>query len=249
MSDATKLTRTDGRSVDATRPTTVQTEFVSCAEGSVLIQVGRTRVLCNASVEENVPRWMKGSGKGWITAEYSLLPRSTDTRVQRERKSVSGRTQEIQRLIGRSLRAVADLEALGERQIIVDCDVIEADGGTRTASITGAFIALGIALQKLKANSDLENPPSGQVLKHYVTAVSVGVLKGTPILDLCYEEDSAAEVDMNLVFASARDFIEIQGTGEESTFSRQELMQLLELGEKGCTELMALQKQYIPELP
>jgi len=249
MTDATKLTRSDGRSYDAIRPTSVQTDFVSCAEGSVLIQVGRTRVLCNASVEEDVPRWMKGSGKGWITAEYSLLPRSTDTRVQRERKSVSGRTQEIQRLIGRSLRAVADLEALGERQIIVDCDVIEADGGTRTASITGAFIALGIALQKLKANSDLENPPSGQVLKHYVTAVSVGVLKGTPILDLCYEEDSAAEVDMNLVFASARDFIEIQGTGEESTFSRQELMQLLELGEKGCTELMALQKQYIPELP
>jgi ribonuclease PH len=237
--------RSDNRQNNELRPTKITLDFVSCAEGSVLIEVGKTRVLCNASVQEEVPRWMKDSGKGWITAEYSLLPRSTDTRVQRERKSVSGRTQEIQRLIGRSLRAIADLEALGERQVIVDCDVIEADGGTRTASITGAFIALGIALQKVKAAQGLK----GQVLKDYVTAVSVGVLGGTPILDLCYEEDSAAEVDMNIVFASGDKLIEVQGTGEESTFTRQELNELLDLGEKGCGELMALQKTYLPELP
>jgi len=239
------MTRIDNRTNDQLRPINIIENFVSCAEGSFLIEVGRTRVLCNASIESNVPRWLEGKGKGWVTAEYSLLPRSTDSRVQRERKSVSGRTQEIQRLIGRSLRAVTDLEALGENSIIIDCDVLEADGGTRTASIVGAFMALAQAIKIIKSEQGIEK----QILKHFVTAVSVGVLDKTPILDLNYPEDSKAEVDMNVVFADSTNLIEVQGTGEESTFTRAELNQLLDLAEKGCHELMAIQKKYIGELP
>ncbi len=239
------MTRIDERKNDELRPVNIIENFVSCAEGSFLIEVGRTRVLCNASIESKVPRWLEGKGKGWVTAEYSLLPRSTDSRVGRERKSVSGRTQEIQRLIGRSLRAITDLEALGENSIIVDCDVLEADGGTRTASIVGAFMALAQAIKIIKSEQNIDS----QILKKWVTAVSVGVLDKTPILDLNYPEDSKAEVDMNVVFADGTDLIEVQGTGEESTFTRAELNQLLDLAEKGCGELMKIQKQYVGELP
>lgn len=233
------------RENDELRKINIIENFVSCAEGSYLIEVGKTRVLCNASVENNIPKWLEGKGKGWVTAEYSLLPRSTDSRVARERKSVSGRTQEIQRLIGRSLRSVVDLEALGENSIIIDCDVIEADGGTRTASVIGAFMALAAAVKKIKSEQGIKK----QILKKCVTATSVGILKGTPILDLCYIEDSKAEVDMNVVLADGKDLIEIQGTGEESTFTRSELNQLLDLAEKGCNELMKIQMEYIGELP
>jgi ribonuclease PH len=240
------MKRIDQRENNQLRPVKATLDFVQCAEGSCLIEVGRTRVLCNASVTNKVPKWMENSGKGWITAEYSLLPRSTNERVDRERKSVSGRTQEIQRLIGRSLRSVANLEALAGYQVTVDCDVIEADGGTRTASIVGGFIALGQALLKLKKENNL----SQQMLKSYVTAVSVGILEQTPILDLCYTEDSAAEVDMNVVFAEGGQLIEVQGTGEESTFSRKQLNQMLDLAEEGCAQLLALQKQMLNgELP
>ncbi len=240
--------RHDQRQADELRPIKITPDFVQSAEASYLIEVGRTRVLCNASLTTDVPPWMKDQQeqpKGWITAEYSLLPRSTNTRVKRERGSISGRTQEIQRLIGRSLRAVANLEAMPGISVTVDCDVIEADGGTRTASIVGAFMALATALNNYKAEAGIQ----GQILNNYVTAVSVGVLEGTPILDLCYVEDAGAEVDMNLVFASNGDFIEVQGTGEEATFSRKTLNELLDLGEKGCTELLALQKEFVPELP
>ena len=238
------MTRIAERNNDELRTINIIPDFVSCAEGSFLIEVGRTRVLCNATVESKVPGWLEGKGKGWITAEYSLLPRSTGSRVQRERKSVSGRTQEIQRLIGRSLRAVADLEALGEHSIIVDCDVLEADGGTRTASIVAAFMSLAIAIQKLKEDKPELTKP---VLKKFVTAVSVGILDGEPILDLDYPEDSTAEVDMNVVFANGEDLIEVQGTGEESTFTRKQLNEMLDLAEKGCAQLMAIQKKYIGE--
>jgi ribonuclease PH len=239
--------RIDGRAADQLRPVQLTPDFVQSASASFLIEVGRTRVLCNATIEKDVPKWMdrEQPPRGWITAEYSLLPQSTNTRVKRERGSVSGRTQEIQRLIGRSLRSVANLHAMPGCSVIVDCDVIEADGGTRTASIVGAFLALGCALRKWKE----QNGRTEQILKDYVTAVSVGVLKGQPILDLNYPEDSAAEVDMNLVFASGEKLVEVQGTGEESTFTRAELNALLDLGEKGCQELLALQKQYLPELP
>lgn len=239
--------RHDGRQADQLRAVKLTADFVQSADASFLIEVGRTRVLCNATVEKDVPRWLekKTPAQGWITAEYSLLPQSTNTRVKRERSSISGRTQEIQRLIGRSLRAVAHLEAMPGASVIVDCDVIEADGGTRTASIVGAFLALGCALKKWKEANGIE----GQILSDYVTAVSVGMLGGEPILDLCYIEDSEAEVDMNLVFAGGEKLVEVQGTGEESTFSRKELNAMLDLCEKGCAELLALQKQFLPELP
>ncbi len=241
------MIRHDQRACDEIRKVKITPDFVQSAEASFMIEVGRTRVLCNATLTEDVPRWMKNQEipKGWITAEYSLLPRSTNTRVNRERGKVGGRTMEIQRLIGRSLRAVANLEAMPGVSVTIDCDVIEADGGTRTASIVGAFLALGKALYDYKKEKGLTEP----ILNHYVTAVSVGVLENNPILDLCYIEDSAAEVDMNLVFASNGDFIEIQGTGEESTFSRKQLNALLDIGEKGCEELLTMQKDLLPELP
>lgn len=239
------MKRSYDRQCDELRPIRLTPDFVSCAEGSVLIEVGRTRVLCNASLSDRPPKWLEGSGKGWITAEYSLLPRSTDSRVNRERKGASGRTHEIQRLIGRSLRATANLEAMEGLLATVDCDVIEADGGTRTASIVGGFVALGMALNKWKS----ETNSNQQIFNEYVTAVSVGILEGTPILDLDYPEDSSAEVDMNLVVSSDGKFIEIQGTGEEATFSRAELNALLDLGEKGSRDLLQAQKELLGTLP
>ncbi len=224
----------------------METGFVSHPEGSVLIRCGNTRVLCNATLDKDVPRWLKGQGKGWVTAEYSLMPRSTNTRVDRERKGVSGRTQEIQRLIGRSLRAATDLQAMGERQIIVDCDVIEADGGTRTAAITGAFVALALALRKLKLEAGIQVP----VLKGWLAAVSVGVSDGIPVLDLCYEEDSKAGTDMNVVAFDADRLVEVQGTAEHGAYSRKELDALLDLALGGIASLIEVQKAALGgELP
>ncbi|MDB5102347.1 MAG: ribonuclease [Fibrobacteres bacterium] len=242
------MARVDGRKNDQLRTIKITEDFVSTAEASYLIEVGKTRILCCASLEEEIPRWLKGKNKGWVTAEYSLLPRSTTTRVKRERTGASGRTQEIQRLIGRALRGVVDLEALGERSFVVDCDVIEADGGTRTASIVGGFLALAKALQRMKQSqpsSVVAVPPMRQILRHYVSAVSVGMVNGEAMLDLCYVEDSEAEVDMNVVRTDSGHFVEVQGTGEESVYSRQQLNAMLDLAEKGCNELVTLQKQFL----
>jgi ribonuclease PH len=220
--------------------------YVSQAEGSVLVRFGKTRVLCNATLDKEVPRWLKGQGKGWVTAEYSLMPRSTNTRVDRERKGVSGRTQEIQRLIGRSLRAATNLEAMGERQIIVDCDVIEADGGTRTAAITGGFVALALAMRQLKIEAGITSP----LLKGWLAAVSVGVSDGIPVLDLNYEEDSKAGTDMNVVAFDADRLVEVQGTAEHGAYSRKELDALLDLALGGIATLVGLQKDALGgELP
>jgi ribonuclease PH len=242
------MPRIDGRAHDQLRPIKITEDFVSTAEASYLIEVGRTRILCCASLEEDLPRWLKGKNKGWVTAEYNLLPRSTTTRVKRERAGASGRTQEIQRLIGRALRGVVDLEALGERSFVVDCDVIEADGGTRTASIVGGFMALARALQRMKAAqppSAAAVPPAGPILRNFVSAVSVGIVNGEPMLDLCYVEDSEAEVDMNVVRTDAGHFVEVQGTGEEASYSRAQLNAMLDLAEKGCNELVTLQKEFL----
>lgn len=210
------------------------------AEGSALIEVGNTRVICTASVEDRVPPFLRNQGKGWVTAEYAMLPRATGTRTQRESSSrgPSGRTQEIQRLIGRSLRAVVDMSALGERTITLDCDVMNADGGTRTASITGAYVALLQACQKLQKDNVIKRSPIIQE----VAAVSVGIVSGTPLLDLNYVEDSAAEVDMNIVCTANGKFIEVQGTAEREPFSREQMNQLLELAEKGIQQLMMFQR-------
>jgi len=235
------MSRLDNRALDALRPFSIQTDFVSQAEGSVLVTAGRTRVLCNASIDKDVPRWLKGQGKGWVTAEYALLPRSTNTRVDRERKGVSGRTQEIQRLVGRSLRAATDLVALGERQIIVDCDVIEADGGTRTASITGAFVALAIALRKLKEQEGTDK----QILTGWLAAVSVGIVDGIPMLDLCYEEDSKAGTDMNVVALDGDHLVEVQGTAEHGAYSRKELDAMIDLAQAGIRDLNAIQRSIL----
>ncbi|MDB5048897.1 MAG: ribonuclease [Fibrobacteres bacterium] len=242
------MSRIDGRSNDQLRPIKITEDFVSTAEASYLVEVGKTRILCCASLEEEIPRWLKGKGKGWVTAEYNLLPRSTTTRVKRERAGASGRTQEIQRLIGRALRGVCNLDALGERSFVVDCDVIEADGGTRTASIVGGFMALAKALQRMKA----AQPPSAAavvpvkpILRHFVSAVSVGIVDGVPMLDLCYVEDSEADVDMNIVRTDSGHFVEVQGTGEEAVYSRSQLNEMLDLAEKGCGELVTLQKKYL----
>lgn len=231
--------RPSGRTPDQLRHVTIEAGVSRHAEGSCLIRCGNTQVLCTASVEERVPPFLKGQGKGWVTAEYGMLPRSTNSRMPREaaRGKQSGRTQEIQRLIGRSLRSVVDLKALGERQVIVDCDVIEADGGTRTASITGAYVALRQALQKLVDAGSLPALP----FTDNVAAVSCGVFSGTPVLDLDYDEDSAAQVDANFVLTGSGKIIEIQGTAEESPFSEEEFMQLLTLAKKGVAELTALQ--------
>jgi ribonuclease PH len=230
---------------DQMRPVRIIPGFLKHPDGSVLIETGDTRVLCSAMVEERVPSFLKGSNSGWVTAEYSLLPASTETRSPREaaRGKISGRTSEIQRLIGRSLRAVVDLEKLGERTIWIDCDVIQADGGTRTASVTGSFVALYLALKKLQDNGTIEDIP----IKDYVAATSVGIVEGIPILDLEYVEDSSADVDMNVVMTGRGDFVEIQGTGEKSVFSRQDLDVLLELAQKGIQELIALQKNILEE--
>jgi len=239
--------RSDGRRPDELRPVVFQRDFTEMAAGSVLVSFGRTQVLCTASVEEDVPRWMRGSGKGWVTAEYSMLPGSTPGRSNREaaRGRQSGRTQEIQRLIGRSLRSVCDMVALGERQVVLDCDVLQADGGTRTASICGAYVALHDALSRVRATGGLEVHP----LTEACAAVSVGIVDGVPLLDLPYVEDAGAETDMNVVMTEGGSFIEVQGTAEGATFSRVELDQLLGLAESGIGQIMEMQKQLLSEPP
>lgn len=232
--------RSNGRRAEDTRPITIRTETNKYAEGSVFIEVGDTKVLCTATVDEKVPPFMKGQGKGWITAEYSMLPRATHVRNQREsaRGKLTGRTMEIQRLIGRALRSVVDLHALGERTITLDCDVIQADGGTRTTSITGAFVAMAIAIHKIAEQHKLAKFP----ITDFLASLSVGIIKGQPVCDLNYDEDSSAKVDMNVVMTGSRKFVEVQGTGEESPFSREELNQLLELAENGIMQVIEQQK-------
>lgn len=239
--------RKDGRQYDEGRKVTIETNYLKHPEGSVLISVGDTKVICNATLEERVPPFMRGEGRGWINAEYSMLPRATESRTIREsaKGKLKGRTMEIQRLIARSLRSVVDLAVLGERSITVDCDVIQADGGTRTASITGAFVALQLAVQKLLDAGELTQNP----IKEGLAAISVGILPdGEAMLDLNYPEDSAAAVDMNVVMTSSGRFVEIQGTGEEATFSTEELMQLLALGKKGVEELIHIQNAALREV-
>ena len=240
------MSRTDGRRPAQMRPTRITPGFLAHAEGSVLIEVGRTRVVCAASVEDRVPPFLRNSGKGWVTAEYGMLPRATSTRTQRESTAgkVGGRTQEIQRLIGRSLRSVTRLPELGERTIWIDCDVLQADGGTRTASITGGFVALALSLQRLRDNGFVKNVP----LTDFVAATSVGVVGGVPMLDLAYEEDSRADVDMNIVKTGDGRFIEVQGTAEGPPFERSALDSLMQLAEDGIRELVALQHEIVGDL-
>ena len=237
------IERWGGRAPDELRPIVVQKGFVEFAEGSVLYEAGRTRVLVNATVDDRVPDWMRGKGKGWVTAEYSMLPRSTETRTPREvtKGKLGGRTQEIQRLIGRSLRAVCDMRALGERTIWLDCDVLQADGGTRTASITAAYIALAEACNGLVSSGMIPASP----LTDQLAAVSVGIVQGVPCLDLDYVEDSSAEVDMNIVMTGSGEFVELQGTAEGKPFSEKDLQVLLDLGRKGIDELMAIQREVL----
>jgi ribonuclease PH len=232
--------RPDLRAANALRPVTLRRHYTQHAEGSVLVKFGNTHVLCNASVEEKVPPHKRGSGEGWVTAEYGMLPRSTHTRSDREaaKGKQSGRTQEIQRLIGRSLRTVFDLKALGERSIVLDCDVLQADGGTRTAAITGAFVAAHDAVTWLLGQGKLTASP----IRDFVAAISVGVVQGTPLLDLEYVEDSACDTDMNVVMTAAGGFVEVQGTAEGAPFSRAEMDQLLALADKGIRELVAAQR-------
>lgn len=239
------MDRKDGREAAVMRPVRITRHYLKHAEGSVLIEVGDTKVLCAATIEEKVPPFLKGSGSGWITAEYSLLPRSTQTRNQREasKGKLTGRTQEIQRLIGRALRSVIDLNALGERTIWIDCDVIQADGGTRTASITGAFVALVDALSAVHTDDNKPFP-----VKDFLAAISVGLVGGEIMLDLCYEEDSAAIVDMNVVMTGSGQFVEVQGTGEKSPFTPQQLSSMLAAGDKGIQQLISIQKDALGPL-
>jgi len=246
------MTRKDGRAADELRPISFERDFTEMAAGSCLVTFGRTRVLCTASVDDDVPRWMRGSGKGWVTAEYSMLPGASPERVDREaaKGKQSGRTVEIQRLIGRSLRAACDMRALGERQVVVDCDVLQADGGTRTASICGGYLALHDALSRVVATGSLAAHP----LHSFCAAVSVGIVDGTPVLDLPYIEDSAAEVDMNVVTlrptaGGEQRFVEVQGTAEGKAFTRGELDALLALADKGLAEIVALQADLVAVPP
>ncbi|MCU1387222.1 MAG: rph [Ilumatobacteraceae bacterium] len=247
------MARPDGRAPNELRPLSFERDFTEMAAGSVLVSFGRTRVLCTASIDEDVPRWMKGKGKGWVTAEYSMLPGSSPERVDREaaKGKQSGRTVEIQRLIGRSLRAACDMRLLGERQVVVDCDVLQADGGTRTASICGGYLALHDALTRLVQNQSISALP----LHSYCAAISVGVVDGTPVLDLPYVEDSRAEVDMNVVMLKRlagdvdAQFVEVQGTAEGAPFSRSELDQLLALAEGGIGTIIGLQAETISTPP
>jgi ribonuclease PH len=233
--------RPSGRESNQMRPITIETSVLAHAHGSCLIKFGNTHVLCSASIDETVPRFLKGKNRGWVTAEYGMLPASTHQRIRREaaQGKQGGRTIEIQRLIGRSLRAITDLEALGERQIIVDCDVIQADGGTRTASITGAYVALYLALNKLCEKGAINKLP----LLDEVAAISCGVYKDTPVLDRDYDEDSSAEVDANFILTGSGKIVEIQGTGEERSFSEEEFLQMLKLAKAGCNELIAHQRK------
>lgn len=235
------FSRSDGRATDQMRPVTITRDWLEYPEGSVLVEFGRTRVLVAASVTEGVPRWRRGSGLGWVTAEYAMLPRSTHDRTDREsvRGRIGGRTHEISRLIGRALRAVIDYKALGENTIVIDCDVLQADGGTRTAAITGAFVALADAVEWLRGRGAL----AGEPLTGSVAAVSVGIVEGVPVLDLPYEEDVAAEVDMNIVCTGDGRFVEVQGTAEGEPFDRATLDRMLDLGVAGCAELTKIQTQ------
>ncbi|MDO4665191.1 MAG: ribonuclease PH [Actinomycetaceae bacterium] len=237
--------RSDGRGADELRKVTIERHWLDAGEGSVLIRFGNTTVLCVASFSEGVPKWLTGKGKGWVTAEYSMLPRATSTRSQREsvRGRIGGRTHEISRLIGRSLRAVVNLKALGENTIQLDCDVLQADGGTRTAAITGAYVALAEAIRWAKAR----NLVRGEVLKDSLSAISVGIIDGQPRLDLPYEEDVRAQTDMNVVMTGAGKFVEIQGTAEAAPFSKDELDELLGLAKKGCAELARIQAAALEE--
>jgi ribonuclease PH len=238
--------RSDNRSPDQLRPVKLTPGFINTAEGSVLIEIGNTRVICTASIEESVPPFLRNSGKGWISSEYSMLPRSTLTRTPREvnKGRQSGRTHEIQRLIGRSLRSVAQLDKLGERTIWIDCDVIQADGGTRTASITGAFVAMGLAMQKLVEAGTLNAAP----LKDFVAAISVGIVEGEILLDLCYEEDSRADVDMNFVMTAGNKFVEVQATAEHQVFDQQQLEKMIAFATQGVQSLIARQKEILNDL-
>ena len=224
------------------RPVNVTTDYLLTAEGSALIEIGNTRVLCTASIEESVPGFLRGAGKGWVTAEYSMLPRATATRTPREvtKGRASGRTMEIQRLIGRSLRSVVDLEALGERSVILDCDVLQADGGTRTAAITGAYIAMSSAVRQLVKFGALKRSP----VRDFVAATSVGIVGGVAMLDLCYQEDSRAEVDMNVVMTGSGQYVEVQATAEKTAFGDPQLGALLSLARRGIEELVAIQKKF-----
>ena len=245
MSGIAGLVRFDGRQKEQVRPVKVTRNFTKHAEGSVLIEMGDTKVICTASIEEKVPPFLKGKGAGWVTAEYAMLPRATHTRTPRDssRGKTQGRTQEIQRLIGRSLRAIADLRALGERTIYIDCDVLHADGGTRTAAITGAYVAFALASNKLLKSGKITRP----LMSDQVAAVSVGIVDNTALLDLKYDEDSRAQVDMNIVCTSAGRFIELQGTAEKGPFSREEMDELLSLGMRGIEVLIAKQKSIISQ--
>jgi ribonuclease PH len=239
--------RSDNRNPEQMRPVNIIPDYIATAEGSALIEIGNTRVICTATVEETVPGFLKGAGKGWVTAEYSMLPRSTLTRTAREsaRGRVSGRTHEIQRLIGRALRGVVDLAQLGERTITLDCDVIQADGGTRTASITGAFVALGLALEKLVEAGTLTSAP----IRDFVAAISVGIVDGSIFLDLCYEEDSRAEVDLNFVMTGSHKIVEIQATAEQHPFDETQLKKMMEYAATGIDTLIARQRTVLQKLP
>ena len=235
------ITRANDRGIEELRPVEIETGILLYPEGSARIKMGRTEVLCAATVEERVPQWMRNKGRGWVTAEYSMLPRSTAKRTPREvtKGRASGRTHEIQRLIGRSMRAVVDTNALGERTVVIDCDVLQADGGTRTASITGAFVALALALRKMKNFGALKTIP----LRDYVAATSVGIVGGVPMLDLCYEEDSRADVDMNVVMTGKGKFVEVQATAEHAAFDDEQMAALIELARTGIGRLIEIQKQ------
>ncbi|MGI6566245.1 MAG: ribonuclease PH [Firmicutes bacterium] len=239
------MVRVDGRKPGELREVKITRNFTKYAEGSVLIEAGDTKVICTASIEDKVPPFLRGNGQGWLTAEYSMLPRATETRNMREasRGRVSGRTSEIQRLVGRALRSVVDLEALGERTIWLDCDVIQADGGTRTAAITGGFVAMMDAIQRLGETVNWDRLP----ISNFVAAVSVGLVDGVPLLDLCYTEDAQAQVDMNVVMSSDGKIVEIQGTAEGEPFARSELDRMLELAEQGIQELISLQRMVLTE--
>lgn len=232
------MLRIDGRMNDKIRPVKITPGYIKHAEGSCLVEMGNTKIICCASIDQKVPPHLKDSGTGWITAEYSMLPRATTTRNQRERARLSGRTFEIQRLIGRALRSAVDLRQLGELTILIDCDVIQADGGTRVAAITGGYVALVEALRAIKTRKSLSSIP----VKNQVAAISVGLVNGQMLLDLCYEEDARAEVDMNVVANSNQEFIEIQGTGETRSFTKEELDELLSLAQKGIGELLKIQR-------
>ena len=235
--------RVDGRRPDQLRPVSIERGFMQHAEGSALIKMGDTHVICTASVENRVPHFLRGTDTGWITAEYAMLPRSTHTRSQRETQGTKGRTQEIQRLIGRALRAVIDLEKLGTHTLWIDCDVLQADGGTRTASISGAYVAVVDAINTLKNEGEIEEDPLGDS----VAAVSVGIIDNTPMLDLCYAEDVNAEVDMNIVMTGQGDFVEVQGTAEGNPFTLDQMQHLIALGQKGISEIAQLQRDVLGE--